>query len=100
MQYQQIWAVQKDEPDKYFEKEITTFCFTVENHPLQERDSHAKNGVNLYIMLADGKVIGGYSYPNADVYGAYSSLDGKTLEEVTGLSFQQWGEKWKRKYEN
>lgn len=30
---------------------------------------------------------GGDSYPNADVVGAFSSIDGKTLEEVTGLSY-------------
>jgi len=98
--YQQMWAVQKTEPDKYLGKEITIYGFTVKDHPLQKRDSTAKFGVNLYIMMADGKVIGGYSYPNAEVVGAYSSLEGKTLEEVTGLSFQQWQENWKKKYGN
>lgn len=98
--YQQMWAVQKEEPDQYFGKEITIYCFTVKNHPLQKKDSNAKNGVNVYIMLTDSKVIGGYSYPNVNVVGAYSSLDGRTLEEVTGLSFQQWSEEWKKKYGN
>lgn len=96
--YQQMWAVQKEEPDEYFGKEITIYGFTVKDHPLQKRDRNAKSGVNVYIMLSEGKVIGGYSYPNTDVDGAYSSMDGKTLEEVTGLSYQQWSEKWKRKY--
>ena len=46
----------------------------------------------MYILCYQKvKSLGGYSYPNADVVGAYSSLDGKTLEEVTGLSYQQWG---------
>ncbi|MEG6616389.1 hypothetical protein V6C27_08160 [Peptococcaceae bacterium 1198_IL3148] len=50
-------------------------------------------------MLSDGKIIGGYSCPNANVVGAsYYSIDGRTLEEVTGLSFQQWQENWKKKY--
>jgi hypothetical protein len=98
--YQQAWGVQTVEPDKYFGKEIIIYEFTVKNHPLQERDKNAKNGVNVFIMLAEGKVIGGYSYPNAIVRGGCSSIDGKTLEEVTGLSFQQWSEKWKKKYAN
>lgn len=99
--YQQAWGVQKVEPDKYFGKEINVYGFTVKNHPMEKKDKeHTKNGVNVYIMLTDGKVIGGYSYPNADVVGVYDSLDGKTLEEVTGLSFQQWGESWKKKYGN
>jgi hypothetical protein len=49
-------------------------------------------------MMAESKVIGGYSYPNAKIYGAISSLDGKTLEEVTGLSYQKWLESWAKKY--
>lgn len=49
-------------------------------------------------MLSEGNAIGGYSYPNADVVGTYSSIDGKTLEEVTGLSFQEWQDNMKRKY--
>ena len=51
-------------------------------------------------MLCECNIIGGYSYPNADVTGAFSSIDGKTLEEVTGLSFQQWQDNWKMKYGN
>ncbi|MDD4142878.1 MAG: DUF4830 domain-containing protein [Bacteroidales bacterium] len=96
--YQQAWGVQNVEPEKYFGKEIVVYGFTVQNHPLQKRDKNANNGVNVYVMLSDGKVIGGYSYPNANVVGAYSSIDGKTLEEVTGLSYQQWAENWKKKY--
>jgi hypothetical protein len=98
--FMQMWAVQKVEPDKYFGNEITIYAFTVKNHPLQKRDSNAKKGVNLYIMMTDSKVIGGYSFPNADVKGAYSSLDGKTLEEVSGYNYQQWIEEWKKKYGN
>lgn len=100
MKYEQIWAVQKEEPDKYFSKEIITYGFMIKKHPLQKRDSSAENGVNLYIMMTDGKIIGGFSYPNADVMGAVSSLDGKTLEEVKGVSFQKWSEEWNRKYGN
>ncbi|WP_238916303.1 DUF4830 domain-containing protein [Clostridium sp. YIM B02555] len=96
--YQQSWGVQTVEPDKYFGKEITIYGFTVKNHPMQKEDKNAKDGVNVYVMLSEGNVIGGYSYPNADVDGAVSSIDGKTLEEVTGLSFQQWRDKWKKKY--
>jgi hypothetical protein len=49
-------------------------------------------------MMTEGDVIGGYSYPDADVSGAYSSIDGKTLEEVTGLGYREWREKWEKKY--
>jgi hypothetical protein len=98
--YQQVWGVQEVEPDKYFGKEIIVYGFTVKNHPKQKEDKNAKDGVNVFVMLSEGKIIGGYSYPNADVVGAFNSLDGKTLEEVTGLSFQQWQDCWKKKYGN
>lgn len=101
MPYQQVWGVQTVEPDKYFGKEIVVYSFTVKNHPMQKRDKiNTKNGVNVYIMLSEGKVIGGYSYPNANVSGAVSSLDGKTVEEVTGLGFQEWKDNWEKKYGN
>ena len=87
--YQQMWAVQKVEPDKYFGKEINIYCFTVEKHPL-EKIYTVKT--NVYIMLSDGKVVGGYSFPNEKLVCSVYSLDGKTLEEVTGLSYQQWRE--------
>jgi len=51
-------------------------------------------------MLSEGNVIGGYSCPNDNVVGACSSIDGKTLEEVTGLSFKEWQNNWKDKYGN
>lgn len=100
MLYQQTWGVQTVEPDKYFGKEITVYGFTVKNHPMQKEHRNAKGGVNVYIMLSEGNIIGGYSYPNADVVGSFNSIDGKTLEEVTGLSFQQWQDNWKKKYSN
>lgn len=51
-------------------------------------------------MLSDDKIVGGYSFPDEKMVGSVYSLDGKTLEEVTGLSFQQWEENWKKKYDN
>lgn len=94
--YQQSWGVQNVEPDKYFGKEIKVYGFTVSNHPLEKRN---KAKTNVYIMLAEGKIIGGYSLPDIDgLKGGVYSLDGKTLEEVTGLTFKEWSENWKRKY--
>jgi len=97
IQYQQIWGVQKADTDKYLGKEISTYSFTVEKHPLVKI---YKVKTNVFIMFSDGKVVGGYSFPNGKLYGSVYSLDGKTLEEVTGLSYQQWRENWDKKYSN
>jgi hypothetical protein len=96
---QQIWGVQKIEPDKYFGKEISMYGFTVSNHPLG-KIYDLKTTVS--IMICDGKVIGGTSFPDGKgeqrLLGAPYSLDGKTLEELTGLTYKEWKEKWHKKY--
>ena len=99
--YRQTWSVQAVEPDKYFGKEITTYSFTVKNHPLEKLNKNY-NMVKVHIMLSEGNVIGGVSVPvsSEPLRGAAYSFDGKSLEEVTGLSYEQWQDNWKKKYGN
>lgn len=94
--YRQIWGVQASEPERYFGRDISVYGFVVANHPL-EKQYNVKT--RLYIMLADGKVIGGYSFPDIEgLVGSVYSSDGKTLEEMTGLTYTEWREEWGRKY--
>lgn len=97
IQYQQIWGVQKTDPDKYLGKEISTYSFTVDKHSLEKI---YKVKTNVFIMFSEGKIVGGYSFPNEKLYGLVYSLDEKTLEEVTGVSYPQWVENWEKKYNN
>jgi hypothetical protein len=96
---QQIWSVQKMEPDEYFGKEIVVYGFIVSKHPLEKI---YKSKTNVSIMLSEGKVIGGTSFPADNgknrLIGAPYSLEGKTLEEVTGLTYKEWTENWKKKW--
>jgi hypothetical protein len=82
----QAWGVQKIEPDPYIGKEIVVYSFTVSNHPLEKLYN---SKTNLSIMLCEGKVIGGTSFPDDNgkmrLLGAPFSVDGKTQEEVTGM---------------
>lgn len=107
MQYQSTWRVQKSEPEKYFGKEITVVEFIVKNHPLQKVNKLAKNSVCIGVMLSEEKVIGGFSYFNADDNGGklpsgtgVMAIDGRSLEEVTGLSYEKWQDNWEKKYGN
>jgi hypothetical protein len=99
--YIQVWGAQKSEPDTYFGKEITVYEFIVSNHPLEKM---YKSKTNVSIMLCEGKVIGGTSFPDGNGktarVGAPYSLDGKTLEEITGITYKEWSENWKKKYSN
>ncbi|MHB1126923.1 MAG: hypothetical protein ACYC2T_08185 [Bacillota bacterium] len=92
--YLRTWGVQKVGPEKYFGKEISIYSYTVKNHPLEKI---YKDKTKVYIMLSEGIVIGGYSFPEGMV-GAPFSLDGRTLEEVTGLTYREWSANWQNSY--
>ncbi|WP_282937897.1 hypothetical protein [Paenibacillus sp. RC67] len=95
--YMQMWGVQAEEPDRYFGQQITIYRFTVKQHPLERI---YKKKTNVFIMMTGSRIIGGYSFPDAEVAGSVYSLDGRTLEEVTGMNFQDWMAMWKKKYSN
>jgi hypothetical protein len=60
-----------------------------------------KAKTNVYVMTAEVKVIGGYCFPNIEgLMGSVYSLEGKTMEEVTGLTLNEFSESWKRKHVN
>ncbi|MFC4778950.1 hypothetical protein ACFO9Q_19320 [Paenibacillus sp. GCM10023252] len=78
------------------DKEISIYGFTVSGHPLEKP---YKARTKVYIMISQGQVIGGYSFPDIErLNGAVYSLNGKTQEEVTGLSYEEWTDHWKEKY--
>lgn len=96
--YSQQWAVQKVKPDDYFGKEIVLIGFHVKRHPLQKTDSNCKDGVSVCVMIVDGKAIGGTSTPIVQTVGGCYSIDGKTMEQITGLTYKQHSEEWKKRY--
>lgn len=94
--YIQTWSVQSQDPANYYGKEIVTYRFKVSGHPL---DRIYNTNTALFVMMSEGKVIGGTSFPDRnDLAGAPYSIDGKTLEEITGNSFGEWREQWAKKY--
>ncbi|WP_127531009.1 hypothetical protein [Paenibacillus kobensis] len=104
--YMQYWAVQKDKPDPYFGKTITSYAFVVTSHPLESKfDSHyaAKEyEIRVVIMLSEGRAVGGYSFPirkdGMALAGGVYSMEGETLEEITGLNYSEWLEDWEKRY--
>lgn len=100
MPYSQYWSVQSVEPLPYVGKRITTRKFIVNNHPLDHVNDNRKKQTLIYVMEADNEVVGGYSYPDYDelhVGWAYT-IDGRTLEEFTGISYPEWADQWELKY--
>jgi len=104
--YMNIWSVQEADPEQYFGKSIASYDFVVSGHPLEQMyastNQSSKYEFHINVMLSEGEVIGGYAYPVGidgalSMGGAYS-IDGKSQEEMTGLSYSEWLAQWKKKY--
>jgi hypothetical protein len=101
MPYSMYWGfLNFDEIDKYIDKQIVIYQFTVTNHPLDNTDNTTTNQTKLWVMICDSKAVGGYSLPDYSepVSGGVYSFDGKTLEEVKGMDFLSWQNLWKERY--
>lgn len=53
-----------------------------------------------HFYLLSGEVVGGYSFPDSDelLYGGVYAIDGRTMEDVKGLTYPEWIDQWTRKY--
>jgi len=96
--YMQYWGVQKVNPLNYTNKTIQTYRFIVTNHPLDTLIGNSKKQTIVFIMLGDNRVIGGYSIPDNSSVGSVYSIDGKTIEQLTGMQFIDWTSQWIKKY--
>ncbi len=98
MPIQQLWSVQRIEPDEYLNKKIDAILFTIKNHPLDDVFNRGETSVTVWLL--DGEVIGGLSSPiskSNDIVGAPYSLNGKTSEEIKG-DYSTWLKEWTDKY--
>lgn len=100
--YQKQWAVQNVNPEDYIGKKIQIYEVIVKNHLLDNEEGNNKKQTIVKTMIVNNQVIGGYSLPDYDIphYGGVYSLEGKTLEEITGMSYQEWLVQWEDKYRN
>lgn len=94
-----FWSVQNDKPDKYINKNLTLETFVVKNHPLDKKfkgDEKYLKRVRTMVLYRNADVIGGISFPisKEEFLDNPYSLDGKTVEEISGLDYQAWSEKW------
>lgn len=102
----QLWQVQTVNVEDYIGKEIYGEKFIIQNHPLDNWESgtiKALGKTQVYIMIVDGIVIGGTSYPLTEeqLFGASYSLDGKTFEELfPNINWREWADRWIEKYSN
>jgi hypothetical protein len=98
--YQMYWGVQTVDAGNYIGKIIKTYRTIVKNHPLDKARNNNKGQTVVWVMVCEDRVVGGYALPDYDemVSGGVYSLEGKTLEEVTGMTLHDWVEMWNKKY--
>ncbi|GIP23493.1 hypothetical protein [Paenibacillus sp. J22TS3] len=100
-----IWGLQKADPAEYVGNEVIIRRYIVSS-PEQERKFQLKSGEMLTaaLLIVRDKIVGGYiaaeSQGESDkpTGNALYSLDGRTLEEVSGQDFSGWRENWLTKY--
>lgn len=107
--YSNYWGLQTEDPSAYLDKEVSVQKFIVANHPLDHWQStsakpenivKSKGKTEVWIYFVDNEAVGGHSYPVIDqeMLGGVWSLDGRTLEEVHSMSYQDWVEQWEAKF--
>jgi len=96
--YSNIWGLQDIEIQTYFGKPIDVYSYIVNNHKLDTLGD--MDGTLVWLIVCENKIVGGYSLPNNSetLYGGVYSIDGLTLEEVTGMDFPTWQKEWQKKY--
>jgi len=88
MPYNMYWSVQEVNPEHYLGKDIATIGYKVKNHPLEE--IYNTSSTLVYVMLSASKPKGGYSLPNIEgSAGWVYSLDGRTLEEISRMTYAE-----------
>ncbi len=98
--HQMYWSVQSVDAAVYIGKMIYTTKFYVTNHPLERAPSNPQDQTIVCVMQTENEVIGGYSLPDLDspTDGGVYSLDGRTLEEFSGMNYGTWKRQWDEKY--
>lgn len=98
--FNKYWGLQSVNPSDYLYKTIQTYSFIVKDHPLDNYKGNKDKQTAIWVMVCGNEIIGGYSSPvtEEDLYGGVYSLEGKTLEEATGLSYQEWQRQWSETY--
>lgn len=92
------WGLQDPDLDliKLLGKTVYVEKFVVTNHPISTAN------VDVIVFVIDNKPIGGISNesPNNNVIqlGGGYSIDGKTIEEVHDMNFDEWQTYWMDKY--
>jgi hypothetical protein len=66
--YSYIWKIQNIDINKYIGDNIDVYEYIVKNHPLDKLPENKNKDTKVWIIEANNKIIGGYSFPNSEAY--------------------------------
>ncbi|HSP48141.1 MAG TPA: hypothetical protein VLN47_08715 [Clostridiaceae bacterium] len=96
---ERMWSVQDRDPREYLGKRISVYGFVVKNHLLQQT-FRSPQKILVFVMLSEGVVIGGYSYPDAEQNEAFYAFDGSSSTRILRdrYVFEGGSETWEVEY--
>ncbi|MFB9326773.1 hypothetical protein ACFFSY_12680 [Paenibacillus aurantiacus] len=85
------WGLQNVDPSAYFGQTIAIERYAATGSAIRE------GKVSVSVFMAGNKPVGGFvTVPGEE--GINYSLEGKTLEEVSGKSYEAWKQEWLARY--
>lgn len=85
------WGLQDVDPSAYFGQTIAIERYAATGSPIREGE------VSVSVFMSGDEPLGGFmAVPDEDGIGY--SLEGKTLEEVSGKSYEAWKKDWLARY--
>lgn len=101
-----LLGLEQDDPAFYTEKKIWIERYEAFNHPLENVYRTIMGEINenvhvyVHLLIVDQNVIGSYSYFDEEGqpqrFGGIYNIEGKTIEEITGMSYIEWIEEYRK----
>lgn len=96
-----FWEIQEFDISNYEGKNIEYHIFRVSGHPVEKSVTNAES-TEIRLGVIDDVIVGGLSspYKKGETYlGGPATIDGRNLEQLTDMTYEEWFNSWSEKYE-
>ncbi|WP_313121075.1 hypothetical protein [Proteiniclasticum ruminis] len=96
-----FWEIQEFDISNYEGKTIDYHIFRVAGHPIEKSVNNAES-TEIRLGVIDDVIVGGFSspYKKGETYlGGPATIDGRSLEQLTDMTYIEWFNSWRDKYE-
>lgn len=96
-----FWEMQEFDISNYEGKTIDYHIFRVAGHPIEKSVDNAES-TEIRLGVIDDVIVGGFSspYKKGEIFlGGIATIDGRSLEQLTDMTYLEWFKSWSDKYE-